>query len=734
MCVYNQGFDGLQDAHALLSDVVRLAAVYQIPVTASALHVYHSAAVTMPACLLWETLDNFYIPVLVSERPYSWPGRFFNGHTNTVMSVSFSSDGKYIVSGAQDSTVRVWDTATRIQLCIMDSHEGCVNSVAFFGDDKKLRVVSGSEDCTVRVSDAMTGAELHTMHHEANVNCVAISRDGQLIASGSSDCTVWIWEVSTGTLQFVLVDHDYPVCSVAFSSDNNLVVSGFTDGTLRVWDAATGMQRLVISGHKNAVRYVAFSKDGRSIISGADDGTIRVWSTGTGTSVLTIDGPDNEDYSPPTSHSESLIASGSYGGTIQLWDATTGHLQALIVTGHENWITSIAISDGGTFVAAGYVNGPLWVSEIMTPTDVQQQRCYIGHTDSEKITPVVFSDDGMFIVSGSPTDEQQRNQTGHTEEITTVVYDSHDGKSIASWSPTDEQQCNQTGHTDSVTAVAFSGDGMFIASGSSDCTAKVWSARTGEEVSTLSGHMEAVISVALSGDGKHVVSGSDDHTVRLWDATAVYKAGTELHVLAGHENSVYSVAISGDGKLVASGSRDHTVRLWDGITGTYLFTISGHENMVTSIAFSDDSSLIISGSSDETIRIWDAATGTHQQTITDRQGGESVVFSNGGSSIVSRSRWGDGTMRVWEAGTVNTVDGASLPQYVEASESARYDQFKIDEDGWIYRLGARNNWQRVCWLPSERRGRRFAHFGQTVCIGTTKGIITILDFSQGRMP
>jgi hypothetical protein len=71
---------------------------------------------------------------------------------------------------------------------------------------------------------------------------------------------------------------------------------------------------------------------------------------------------------------------------------------------------------------------------------------------------------------------------------------------------------------------------------------------------------------------------------------------------------------------------------------------------------------------------------------------------------------------------------------VKAPDSPRCDQFKLDEDGWIYRLSARNNWQRVCWLPSERRGRKFTHFGQTVCIGTVIGIITILDFSRVRRP
>jgi WD40 repeat protein len=178
---YYQELDELQDAHALLSDAVRLAAAYQVPVTASALQVYHSAVVTMPSCRLQELASkDDVLPVLVSERPSGWQ-RILEGHSGFVSSVAFSSDRQYLVSGSHDYTVRVWDVATGIQLRIMTGHENEVSSVAFSGDGKKLRVVSGSDDCTVRVWDTMTGAELRTMHHEQGVNCVAVSHDGQLI-------------------------------------------------------------------------------------------------------------------------------------------------------------------------------------------------------------------------------------------------------------------------------------------------------------------------------------------------------------------------------------------------------------------------------------------------------------------------------------------------------------------------------------------------------------------------
>ena len=88
--------------------------------------------------------------------------------------MAFSPDGKRIVTGSQDRTVKVWDAATGQELLSLKGHTSCVTSVAFSPDGK--RIVSGSQDKTVKVWDAATGQEILSLKgHTGQVTSVAFS-------------------------------------------------------------------------------------------------------------------------------------------------------------------------------------------------------------------------------------------------------------------------------------------------------------------------------------------------------------------------------------------------------------------------------------------------------------------------------------------------------------------------------------------------------------------------------
>ncbi|MEP4195696.1 MAG: TIR domain-containing protein, partial [Aliishimia sp.] len=159
-----------------------------------------------------------------------------SGHEDWVRSVAFSPDGRRIVSGAHDKTLRIWDTRSGDQLQVLRGHEDLVTSVAFSPDGS--RIVSGSDDDTLRIWDARSGAQLQVLRgHEGSVTSVAFSPDGRRIVSGSRDDTLRIWDARSGDQMQVLQGHESSVYSVAFSLDGRRIVSGSNDNTLRIWDA-----------------------------------------------------------------------------------------------------------------------------------------------------------------------------------------------------------------------------------------------------------------------------------------------------------------------------------------------------------------------------------------------------------------------------------------------------------------------------------------------------------------
>ena len=193
-----------------------------------------------------------------------------------IMAVAFSRDGKRIVSGSDDKSVRVWDASTGVELKELKGHTSWVNSVAFSRDG--MQIVSGSYDESVRVWDASTGVEFKELNgHMSWVNSVAFSRDGMQIVSGSDDMSVRVWDALTGVELKQLKGHTSSVNSVAFSRDGMQIVSGSYDTSVRVWDALTGVQLKELKGHTSLVNSVAFSKDGMWIVSSSDDKSVRVW-------------------------------------------------------------------------------------------------------------------------------------------------------------------------------------------------------------------------------------------------------------------------------------------------------------------------------------------------------------------------------------------------------------------------------------------------------------------------
>ncbi|HET8843545.1 MAG TPA: WD40 repeat domain-containing protein, partial [Ktedonobacteraceae bacterium] len=169
----------------------------------------------------------------------------------------------------------------------LQGHRGWVYSLAISADGQIL--ASGGNDQTVKLWEPRTGELLHTYTEATGaVFAVAISPDSQLIAGGSADQTIRLWERQTRTLRHTLYGHAGQVHSVAFNPEGTILASGSTDATIRVWSVQTGQLLRVLRGHARPVHCVAISPDGKKLVSGSSGKTLCVWDLTTGQLLRTL--------------------------------------------------------------------------------------------------------------------------------------------------------------------------------------------------------------------------------------------------------------------------------------------------------------------------------------------------------------------------------------------------------------------------------------------------------------
>jgi len=577
------------------------------------------------------------------------------GHEDSALSVAWRGDGKRLVSGGGDGTVRIWDAETGQAVGQPMQHGGSVRSVAWRGDGKRL--VSGGNDGTMRIWDAETGQAVGQpmQGHDAGVNSVAWRGDGKRIVSGGNDGTMRIWDAETGqTVGQPMQGHEGSVWSVAWRSDGKRIVSGGDDGAVQIWDAETRQAvGQPMQGHGqdgffrmfDVVRSVAWRNDGKYIVSGGGDGTVRTWNAETG-----------QPTGQPMQHGGAVqsvawrgdgkrIVSGGSDGTMRIWDWLLDEPIGQPMRNYGNVVNSVAWSSDGKRIVSSSADGMLriWDAEPDSPSGQP-----INQPVEDRVESLDWNGDSKRIVAGS-------------SRGILSIWDAETGQLIA--------QPIQ-GHGGSVRSVAWRGDGKRLVSGGDDGTARIWDAETGQAVGQpMQGHGWSVWSVAWRGDGKRIVSGGDDGTVRIWDAETGQLIGQPMQ---GHRGRVNSVAWRGDGKrIVSGGGEDRTVRIWDAETGQLIGQpMQGHGGGVSSVAWRGDGKRIVSGGY-QMVQIWDAESG--QPLGQPLQGYESwvnsVAWSDDGKRIVTGGS--GGVLRIWDAET-----GQPIGQPLQLQSNVIYEADK----------------------------------------------------------
>ena len=267
------------------------------------------------------------------------------------------------------------------------------------------------------------------------------------------------------------------------------------------------------------------------------------------------------------------------------------------MTGHEDWIWSVAFSPDGRRALSGSADKTMRHWDL---SNGKELRRFSGHTQT--VTCVALSADGKRALSGS-ADE-----------------------SVRFWNADNGQQVRKfTTHTGPVYCVCFSRKGQYALSAGADKTLRLWDLTENptpnrnryeydmygqmvqqeesvKEVRQFVGHSGAIYSIAFAADGKSALTGGRDCILRLWDLGDLE---AELQRLEGHTDMIQCVALSPDGKHVLTAGHDRTIRVWDVQKGRQLHRFIGHTHpWVKVVLYLPDGKRALSGGNEGVVRLW----------------------------------------------------------------------------------------------------------------------------------
>ena len=221
------------------------------------------------------------------------------------------------------------------------------------------------------------------------IQSMALSQNGQFVASGESDRIARVWDIESGK-EIINMTHKNVVTAIAISPDNTLIASASYDNQVHIWMVSTGKELFSLK-HDDWVTSIAFSPDGNFLVSGSQDNTVRAWDTKSRREIAQFELPawvSTIAISP----NGKYIAAGDITGLIHIWDVVTRNKTTINL--HEDWVTSIAFSSDGKLIASGSKDKTVRVWSLTTGKEI----AHMAHDDS--VLSIAFSPDNKYIVSG----------------------------------------------------------------------------------------------------------------------------------------------------------------------------------------------------------------------------------------------------------------------------------------------------------------------------------------------
>lgn len=555
--------------------------------------------------------------------------------------VVMSPDGASVAAAAEDTAIHIWSIDGRRPKMVLKGHEGPVNAVRFSDDGKRL--VSGSDDRTIRLWDFATSNELAKTKVLYAVMCIDWSRDGKFLVAGTSSPeevagVAYSWEVVSTSEGIELsqlrtfqvppvgkVKQDRGVVAIALTDDGQYAVCNGPAAELHLWQVdlrKEGLNKKLIkvnvasellglhSKRVERVRSLAFSQDGSQLLVGGDDGTITVWNKQPGNGLpkfqrsLVLYGHSGPVRTClPLPQSADLVVSGSYDQNIHVWNLKT-------YPKSRDWLENPELkkSDNVSEPARAFApHAPVFLASYqdeakkVPASQIPTVKIVTGHTDS--VLSAVFSRDGRRVLSAS------RDQTAR-------AWDSETGKPVSQSNGRDlmfDDNIFAEGHEYDLFAMRFFPKGDMLLTSGFDGTMRIWDSRIsqdetfGRELATLpETGMYGV--VEISRDGEWIITAGRKNSTQLWNTKKVLssrRAQPELILDGQHRYRVTSVAISPDSNFLLTGDREGYIVIWDRKTGAVVGRQRNtHIGEVVKAEFLNDRTQLLTAGVDRRVVRW----------------------------------------------------------------------------------------------------------------------------------
>lgn len=351
---------------------------------------------------------------LKGEQKQTLANRFPFRSPGSLVSVSFSPDGRRVVTASKDGTARLWDGSSGEPIGDPMRHDAEVLSAQFSDDGR--RIVTASVDRTARVWDANTGQPVSpSLPHDDIVHFAGFRPDGRSIVTACRDAKVRIWDAENSELRGGFI-HNKPVYFACFSPDARLVLTASENNDAVLWDYRTKTHFATLDRHKfheqfpeplpqfnpvvehvvtfngnhasiavqltnafhpdlqhdNYVTGVAYSPDGMSLATVSADASARLWrAPSPGAPAVALLRHDAEVYSAHFSMDALQLVTGSRDKSARLWEVSTGAPLAEPIR-HQDAVLSARIAPyGGRFATVSESDTAwLWDVRVRQPLTV----------------------------------------------------------------------------------------------------------------------------------------------------------------------------------------------------------------------------------------------------------------------------------------------------------------------------------------------------------------------------